>query len=266
MQQIEDFVEESKCLADIVVPLNTDQLLSQTQFKNWTVLDVIGHLHMFNHAAELALDSTEKFQSFFAPMERDLNLGKSLLVSQNHWLREVGNTELVEMWLTGFKGLAQRISNEDPKRRITWAGPDMSVRSFISARQMETWAHGQAIFDLLGLVRADGDRIKNIVHMGVTTFGWTHINRGEEVPSPAPHICLTAPSGAVWEWNEPQVDNRVEGPSVEFSQIVTQTRNVADTNIKTTGNVAGHWMQHAQCFAGPPIAPPVAGTRFMTDH
>ena len=38
----------------------------------------------------------------------------------------------------------------------------MSARSSISARLMETWAHGQAVYDRLGVVRVDTDRIRNI--------------------------------------------------------------------------------------------------------
>jgi len=49
----------------------------------------------------------------------------------------------------------------------------MSVRSCIIARQMETWAHAQAIFDVLGQTRTDADRLKNVAHIGVTTYSWS---------------------------------------------------------------------------------------------
>jgi len=62
----------------------------------------------------------------------------------------------------------------------------MNTRSSITARQMETWAHGQEIFDILGEARIEDDRIKNIVHLGVSTFSWTFKNRNLEVPQP-PH-------------------------------------------------------------------------------
>ena len=43
----------------------------------------------------------------------------------------------------------------------------MSARSAISARQMETWAHGQEVFDVLGADREEHDRIRNIVVLGL---------------------------------------------------------------------------------------------------
>lgn len=137
----------------------------------------------------------------------------------------------------------------------------MSVRSSITARLMETWSHAQAIYDLLGVPREDGDRIKNVAVLGVNTFGWTFVNRGEAVPEHKPFVRLTAPSGELWQWNEPSKTQIIEGSATQFCQVVTQTRNIADTSLKVTGDVATEWMTVAQCFAGPPREPPVPGTR-----
>lgn len=48
---------------------------------------------------------------------------------------------------------------------------------------------------------------------------------------------------------------------MEFCQVVTQVRNIADTRLSVTGDIAQRWMAIAQCFAGPPENPPEAGTR-----
>ena len=138
----------------------------------------------------------------------------------------------------------------------------MSVRSSITARLMETWAHGQEIYDLLGVVRQDTDRIGNIVVLGIKTFAWTFRNRGLEVPGTTPRVRLTAPSGDIWEWNADVESDCITGFATEFCQVVTQVRNVADTGLEVRGNVAKRWMSIAQCFAGPPETPPEPGTRF----
>ena len=137
----------------------------------------------------------------------------------------------------------------------------MGVRMFTTARQMETWAHGQAIYDLMGATRAPTDRLRNIAEIGVRTYGWTFANRQQTPPGPIPYVRLSAPSGAIWEWNDPTPDNSVHGSALEFSQVVTQTRNIADTNLKVTGEPARIWMNLAQCFAGPPETPPPPGLR-----
>ncbi len=263
MQQAADFLSECQGLHDLVSPMQSAELATITQFKNWTIEDVIGHLHMFNVAASLSIESDEKFFEFFAPIASDLNEGKSLLEAQGPWLGDLSGPALVDAWQEGFEHTANTYSNVDPKHRIKWAGPDMSARSSITARQMETWAHGQAIFDVLGVARIDTDGIKNIAHLGINTFGWTFVNRQWEVPNLAPHVSLLAPSGERWEWNEPQTDNCLTGSATEFCQVVTQTRHVGDTKLVCTGEAATKWMQNAQCFAGPPHAPPPPGSRFL---
>jgi len=126
---------------------------------------------------------------------------------------------------------------------------------------METWAHGQAVYDLLGVERQDGDRIRNIVVLGINTFGWTFTVHEQPVPERMPQVRLTAPSGALWTFGDASESECIEGRATEFCQVVTQVRNVADTSLRVTGPVASHWMRIAQAFAGPPETPPAPGTR-----
>ena len=262
MQQAQDFLEESEALAAVVDPLDGAGFATETLFKGWTIDDVIGHLHMFNHAAGLTATDADAFARFFAPVGQELAKGRSLREIQVGWLDGLSGRRLYDTWRHTCREVAEIYSDIDPKARLKWAGPDMSARSSITARQMETWAHGQEVFDVLGVERRDWDRIRNIAHLGVSTYGWTFMNRGEDVPEPAPYVRLQAPSGATWEWNEPQDDNRVEGTATAFCQVVTQVRNVADTALATTGDTARRWMEVAQSFAGPPEPPPAPGSRY----
>jgi uncharacterized protein (TIGR03084 family) len=128
---------------------------------------------------------------------------------------------------------------------------------------METWAHAQAIYDELSVVRTSTDAIQNIVILGFNTYGWAFTNRGLPVPEPRPHLSLRAPSGALWEYGEPSDAERIEGEAEAFCQVVAQTRNIADTRLRVTGPNAAAWMTIAQCFAGPPNDPPQPGERRM---
>ena len=127
---------------------------------------------------------------------------------------------------------------------------------------METWAHGQAVYDLLGVSREDTDRLRNIAQLGINTFAWSFRNRGLAVPAAVPRVTLQAPSGQIWEWNAENTQDWISGQATEFCQVITQTRNVADTRLSTAGLTAARWMSIAQCFAGPPMDPPAPGTRF----
>ena len=62
----------------------------------------------------------------------------------------------------------------------------------------------------------DVDRIKNVAVMGVNMFGWTFATNKQTPPAIVPHVRLTAPSGAIWTWNEPSETDLVEGSATEF--------------------------------------------------
>ena len=265
MQKAEDFRTETRVLAAALAMQQADVFERVTQFKSWTVNDVLGHLHFFNAAAEAALQGPQVFQDLMAPAMAALKARAPILDLQFPWLDGLTGTALFEAWQEGAERLADAYATADPKARVTWVGPEMSALSAITARQMETWAHGQEIFDLLGLERPESDRIRNIAHLGVVTFGWSFQVRGAAMPELLPHIVLTAPSGVIWTWNTPQSDNRVEGTAVDFAQVVTQVRHLEDTELRCTGPIATEWMRHAQCFAGPPVAPPAPGSRFRAE-
>jgi uncharacterized protein (TIGR03084 family) len=140
-------------------------------------------------------------------------------------------------------------------------GPDMSARSSISARHMETWAHAQELYDTLGEDRINDDRIKNIVVIGNNTFKWCFTVHKQTLHPETPYLNLTSPSGKIWEFNNSSNENKIEGLAEEFCQVVTQVRNVKDVNLKIQGNIASEWMSIAQCFAGGAEHPPKPGTR-----
>ncbi len=44
----------------------------------------------------------------------------------------------------------------------------------------------------------------------------------------------------------------VRGSALDFCLVVTQRRNIADTDLAIEGEEAAEWMSLAQAFAGPP--------------
>lgn len=265
MQQATDFLEESEALNAILEPLDDRDFDKTTLFKDWTVNDVLQHLHFFNDLADKSAFAPEAFAAEYAAFgeARKAHDG-SMVAATRAVMQDPRGQTLRETWIETARNMTPRFAGADPKARVKWAGPDMSVRSSITARQMETWAHAQEVFDLLGLERTEADRIKNIAHLGVSTYGWTFVNRGETVPEPAPFVRLNGPSGAIWEWGEVNDAERVEGSAVEFAQVTAQTRNIADTALTVIGPNATRWMSIAQCFAGPPNDPPAPGARIKT--
>lgn len=262
MQAASDLEEEIDCLATLLAPLSDADFETATQFKSWTINDVLGHLHLFDMAVVASLNGDDAFDEFFAPFAANMGKGMSLLEIQYPWLDGLNGQALRDRWYDGALATADAFAKCDPKRRLKWVGPGMSALSSCTARQMETWAHGHEVFDVLSATRVETDRIINICHLGVNTCGWTFKVRGLPSPEPAPFVELKLPSGKVHSWND-ACENHVKGNAVEFAQVVTQTRSVHDTALKIQGANAVTWMENAQCFAGGVEQPPAKGQRHL---
>jgi uncharacterized protein (TIGR03084 family) len=165
LEQARDYLAECATLDALLRRLPEAEWRAPTQFKGWTADDIVGHLHIFDYAADLTLDSTEALRGFFARMLEGRSERWTLLDFTRAWLDGCQGDALRQRWFEFAGRLAARYQGADPARRVAWGGPDMSARSCISSRQMETWSHGQALFDLLGVERDEGDRRREHVRL-----------------------------------------------------------------------------------------------------
>lgn len=149
MEQAADFLDETKALGALLAPLPDTAFDEATQFKGWTVNDVIRHLHFWNRAAGLQLtDEPELVRLLGAIGAGGMRAVEREVVPQ-------AGQVLRAAWVETAGQIAGIYATADPKARLKWAGPDMSARSSITARLMETWAHGQEVYDHLGVERID---------------------------------------------------------------------------------------------------------------
>ena len=167
------------------------------------------------------------------------------------------------LWRKTRTELLNRLEQIVPKQRIVWYGPDMSARSFATARLMETWAHSQDVFDTLRVKRKNTARLRHVAHIGVTTFAWSFAIRNLFPPKSRPRVELIGPSGECWEWGEPGAKEKVIGSAEEFCLVVTQRRNIADTSLLCHGDHVKQWLTFAQAFAGEAQDPPAPGERVI---
>lgn len=262
MEQAKAFLDESLDLDALLTDAGILDLSRSTGFKAWSIETILRHLHFWNQMAFWALEDTAQLQETLVPVMEGLTRGDSLTDVEGQIVLAEG-AALLSQWRQTYQQLAQCYSQADPSQRCPWVGPSMSARSCITARQMETWAHGQAIYDELGRVRGNTDRLHNIIVLGINTFGWTFKVRGETAPEQMPYVELVAPSGTLWTFGEENSASCITGLAEEFAQVVTQTRHVEDTGLSYKGEDAKRWLYNAQCFAGGPNPPPTPGSRFM---
>ena len=240
-----DMRAEQEALDAVVAGLTDVQWALATSSPGWSVADQIGHLTYFDGAAATAIADPAGFADQVAQLlaaeDRD---GLTL-----H--RHLAPPALLAAWRANRHRLADEAATLEDDTRVPWFGPSMGAKSFLTARLMECWAHGQDVVDALGVERQATDRLRHIARLGVITRGWSYANRGLEPPSGEVRVELAGPSGARWRFGPEDAAAVVSGPALDFCLVVTQRRHVDDTALRVTGEIARDWLEKAQAFAGP---------------
>ncbi|MER5388134.1 TIGR03084 family metal-binding protein [Saccharopolyspora sp. NPDC002686] len=233
-------------LLTVATPANWE---APTPAEGWAVRDQVSHLAYFDEAAVQAATEPDRFRESAAEL---LALGAAFPDRIAERYRHLTPAELSAWLATARQNLLDTFTGLDPKARVPWYGPDMSAVSSITARLMETWAHGQDIADTLGVVRRPTHRLRHIAELGIRTFGFAFALNGLEVPNAPVRVELAAPDGGVWTWGPDDAADRVTGSALDFCLAVTQRRHRDDTDLVISGPVASEWMSIAQAFAGAP--------------
>jgi uncharacterized protein (TIGR03084 family) len=246
---LDDLAAESQVVEDLLLGLQASDWELPSAAAGWAIRDQVSHLAFFDEAAVTAAVDPQRFRVDAAEL---LALGHGFpdVVAQRH--QHLVAEDLLAWFRTARIELLAVFSTLDGKARVPWFGPDMSVTSSVTARLMETWAHGRDIADTFGLEPVPTDRLRHIAHLGVRTLGFSFALNNLAVPDVPIHVDLEAPGGDRWTWADATAANSVTGPALDFCSIVTQRRHLSETDLAVTGEVASQWMSIAQAFAGGP--------------
>ena len=246
-----DLRAEQEALDDVVAPLTAEQWSTPTPSPGWTVADQIAHLTYFDGTATTAVTDPDRFAAGTAELLETITGGTvDMDEATLSWSRGLQPEELLDRWRAGRARLLDAAATLADDARVPWYGPSMGAKAFLTARLMETWAHGQDVVDAVGASRPTGDRLRHIARLGVMTRAWSYRNRGLDVPDERVRVELTAPTGGTWTFEEDATGGTVHGPAEDFCLVVTQRRHVDDTALVTDGEAARDWMEKAQAFAG----------------
>lgn len=258
----DDLLAERADLDAILASTASAGWQTPTPAEGWNVLDQVTHLAWFDQAARTSIVDPEAFRSQQAAMLQESKGAVEGFVETVRASHAHLSGSAARRWLHGAgDSLLAAARDADPSERVPWYGPAMTVTSCITARLMETWAHGQDIADAVGVERIPTQRLKHVAFIGSRAFVNSFRAHGLAVPDVAVRVSLTAPDGSTWDFGprptdsaaDPAIDT-VTGPALDFCLLVTQRRHRADTSLVATGDTADRWLDIAQAFAGPPGA------------
>ena len=245
---VDDLADEHRALDERVAGLHAPGWATSTPAEGWTIADSISHLAFFDRKATLALTDPDGFTRHLGELAADAGTAPDVALA-----RTGDHGMLLEAWRDGRAALLAAARAADPTVRVPWYGPAMGFASFVSARLMETWAHGQDIADALGLPPVTTSRLRHILHLGVGARAYSFRVRGRHDPGDPVRVEAQAPAGGdPWTWGPADATDAVRGPAVDLALVLTQRRHLADTAISVEGPTAQAWMAIAQAFAGPP--------------
>jgi uncharacterized protein (TIGR03084 family) len=247
---VEDLTAETQDLQAIIDPLPAGSWLLATPAPGWTIADQVSHLAYFDEMAVMSATDPEMFAAELGRITAD---GGSPDTIAGQY-RQLSPAQLRDWFGRTRTKLLSVFAGLDPAARVPWFGPPMSVASALTARLMETWAHGQDIADTVGANREPTRRLSHVAYIGVGARPFSYVAHGLAVPAEPVRVELTSPAGDLWTWGPADAADRVTGPALDFCLLVTQRRHRADTAVTATGPVAEQWLSIAQAFAGPPGA------------
>jgi uncharacterized protein (TIGR03084 family) len=239
--------EEGDELVGLLGALSPEDWERGTPAPGWDVSAQIAHLALVE---ERALTSIADPEAYSLLRSRDVTEG--LLGTATESYRQLPPDRLLAVFLDVRARFTDAAKAAEPTTRIAWYGPDMSLASMITARLMETWAHGQDIRDAFGQPPCVSARLRHIARLGVATRAFSFSIRKLPAPTEPVAVSLEAPDGKTWEYGEERAQHQVSGPALDFCLVVTQRRHPADTSLVATPGPASDWLSIAQAFAGAP--------------
>ncbi|MCW2913127.1 MAG: hypothetical protein JWN52_1195 [Actinomycetia bacterium] len=244
-----DLRAEGDDLDALVAGLPAAGWATATPAEGWTIAHQIAHLAWTDEQAIVAATDAGAFDGLL----------KEALADPGGYVERGavdGAAEepavLLARWRSGRRRMVDALAALPAGTKVPWFGPSMSVASMVTARLMETWAHGQDVADALGAERVPAARLRHVAHIGVRTRDFAFRGHGLTPPETEFRVVLTAPDGQEWAWGPADAAQTVTGPALDFCLLVTQRRNRADLALTVDGPEPDTWLDIAQAFAGPP--------------
>lgn len=218
---LDDLAAEQAELLALLDGVDRDAWLTPTPAPGWDVRDTIAHLADTDEmAVDTAIGGPRPIMEVAArrASAEDLTYAGVL-----HGRRLPGAQ--VRDWWADAQGREREVLGDlaasDSTVRIPW-GLGMGLASFLTARLMETWAHGLDVHAALGRSVPDTDRVAHIARLGLRALPYATSVAGEPPIGEPLRVELDLPSGARWTDGPTDARNRIQGEAGTFARVFVQ--------------------------------------------
>jgi uncharacterized protein (TIGR03084 family) len=242
--ELADLVAEHAAFAGLVSTLTAHQWALPSAADGWTVGDQVAHLA---DTEEVAADTLSGGPRAFATAVGGFGSAAEFTESGCRRGRALSRHAVVEWWRRAAAVTVSRLDSADPAARVPW-GVGMSAEVFATARQMEHWAHGLDILDVLGRTVEEPDRLWRVAELGLATLPYAFaIARVRRPPGHTLRLVLTDRAGTTRVLGPPEATDQVEGGLLDWCRVAVR-RHRGGPALGTTGPLAALAVRHARAY------------------
>ena len=240
-----DLAREQLELQADCAPLTEDQWLTPTAARGWDVRDTIAHLADTDEIAIDTMDdgprSLNRFVTLFAS-------GKDVTLWGVLRGRRRAGADVLAWWERTSAVECERLSSLENATRVPW-GLGMGRPAFVTARLMETWAHGLDVRAAIGVSSVDTDRLRHVAFLATRALPYAFSYAGRTYPATPLRVELDLPSGDVWTHGPVDAEDRITGPVGEYCRVFVQRMPAsAARGLTATGAGAREALEVARAF------------------
>lgn len=218
-QLLDALASEQMSLQGELRDVAPDDWFRPTPARYWDVRDTVAHLADIDEVAiDTCIGGPRPLNDFAARLAspEDTTLWGVLRG------RRRSGRDVLAWWEDTSTRERDVLAGLDLAMRVPW-GLGMRPPSLVTARLMETWAHGLDVREALGLPVVDTDRLRHVAWLGYRALPYAFSFAGRERPSGDLRVEVTSPSGdETWEYGPADAPNRITGPAGELCRLFAQ--------------------------------------------
>jgi uncharacterized protein (TIGR03084 family) len=161
--------------------------------------------------------------------------------------RRMAGTEVAAWWKDASAAERPMLAALPADMRVPW-GIGMRPPSFVTARLMETWAHGLDVRAALGVRAVDTDRLVHVAWLATRALPYAYTVAGRPMPDEPVRVELALPSGAVWTHGPESASNSIRGLASDYCRVFVHRSHPADTSLDVEGDAAHSALDVARAF------------------
>jgi uncharacterized protein (TIGR03084 family) len=230
-----DLAAEQRALQTVLGALDADGWLRPTPARGWDVRDSVAHLA---DTDDMVIATATGRPGSLADRAAASASGEDVTFAGVLRGRKGSGRDALAWWESSCAAMHDMFVALDPNARVPW-GIGMRPPSLVTARLMETWAHG---LDVRSAVRADAndtDRLAHVAWLATRALPYAYSVAGREPPPDPIRVELTLPSGAPWTYGPEDAVNRITGPADEYCRVfVNRATPERSPNLRAEGDAA----------------------------